>query len=47
MSHLLPGYQGAALFGRRAPGIDPMSPLLMGGWERVVARAGVSRRKRQ
>jgi hypothetical protein len=23
MSHLLPGYQGAALFGRRAPGIDP------------------------
>jgi hypothetical protein len=23
MSHLLPGYQGAALFGRRASGIDP------------------------
>jgi hypothetical protein len=23
MSHLLPGYQGAALFGRSAPGIDP------------------------
>jgi hypothetical protein len=40
MSHLPPGYQGAALFGRRDPGIDPMSPLFLGGWERVVSTRG-------
>jgi hypothetical protein len=47
MSHILPGYQGAALFWRRAPGIDPMSPLCRVGGSEWFPLAGVSHRKRQ